>query len=263
MGNFEIVRDFLEKWENSILGALEIIGQAVDRAGYSAGPPESDVDYDGAYTQLRYLMRVVSPGRPLYLEGMDALVCFTLLESNEGTMEFVPFIEIFNNEGSFYDEIDLSRPMSLQDPSWGEVITSAKEQASDIILILDSYFPKPAKRRWKILVTTPENVQLHPSTHTNEDIAKEDVSFRLTAMVEKMEELFWELEVLKMYSGWNSRSTYAISEIRYHLEEQETWVALRKYHRFLDTMEPSLRKRVIKKVGSLNVERLGGFEDEY
>jgi hypothetical protein len=256
------VEDFVRKWDLPIHDAMEAIGGKLVRAGYGAQSYDSEIDYDLTNPYLRWLMRVWSIGRPDALESMDMMIAFTIVPAQENFLGFLPFIELFNFEGSFLDDIDLSEPLTLDDPSWENVINLAADKAGDIVTILADYFPEPTLRRWKIHFTDPDMAKTHPSIHTNEERARQDVANRLTGILDLTEKLFWTFETLRMYSAWNSASTLAIAQVRVLLDQQEPFMALKRYNRFLDTLEPALRMRVIEMVGSLNVERLGGFPDE-
>lgn len=265
MAKVHTVESFVEKWEGSIIDALGTIGQSIERAGFAVTAPDSDVDTSAFSPHLRWLIRTWAHGRPIGLESMDLLIAITIVQADDAYSDistFLPFIEIFNFEGSFLDDIDLSDPIGLDNPSWEEIIKSAQAKAGDIVAILKGYFPESTKSRWKIHATAPENIPLHPSIHTNEEVAQDDVKFRLSAMLVKLERFFWELETLRIYSGWNSASTYALDQTRLLLKQGEAWEALQTYDEFLETLSPSLKKQVIKTVGSLSVEHLGGFELE-
>lgn len=257
MDKVSALEAFIQKWEPSILDALNTIGEAVHRAGYNTSDPYDEIDLP---EMIRWLMPVGYPGRPAFLESMDMFISFTIVQPDVGLL---PFLEVFNREGSYLDNINISDPLAMDDTSgWEKAMETAKGKANDVVGILEEYFPKPTKRIWKIHVTTPEGVKTHPSLHTNEDIAKQDVSIRLAEMLYKISRLFWEFEAVRMYSAWTSSSSYALAQIHSFLEQGEIWKALLRYHVFIDSMSPSLRDRVTKTVGSLSVERRGGYQDE-
>lgn len=260
MPKVEVLDAFIGKWQPPILDALTTIHDAIERAGYTATDPDSDVDMPEL---LRWSMLTWYPGRPESWESGDLAVALTLVQHDEGSSMFVPFIEAFNMDGSFLDDIFISDALDLNDDQgWREVMDTVRGKADHVVRMLQSYFPTPTKTIWKIQVSDPQKVKQHPSLHTSQEIAKQDVSIKLEAMLDRIARLFWEFEAVRMYSAWTSGSTYAMGQIRALLDQGEVWKALRRYQKFMDELETSLRNRVIKEVGLLQVERIGGYPDE-
>jgi len=259
MPDLAAVESFVAKWQPSIMAALEVMGEAVRRAGYETAAPFDDVDYRSP-PRLVWAMPTWYPGRPEDLESMDMYLMFSLLPADQGDDLFVPVLELQNVEGSYADNIGLGEPLRLEDDrAMSAALAEMQSGANQVAAMIEAYFPKPAKRVWRIKVVEPGGAARHPSVTTNEEFAKAEVTGLLRLAVDRIRRLFWELETVRMHYAWNTGTTAAMSRIEMFLDDGEAWEALREYERMIRSLTPALRSRVTKAIGTLAVETTGGY----
>jgi len=260
MADAALIEAFIRKWETRILAALDNVGEEARRAGYATMLPDADVDVDAMPPRLMWIMRTWYPSRPEELESMDVFLTFSLLPADDEGIVFAPVAELLNVEGSFADDIELGEPLRLDDDrSIASALEAMQAAAGDIVTRLEAYFPKAAKRVWKIKVVGPGGKSWPPSVTTNEDFAKAEVAGLLNLSLDRISRLFWELETVREFYAWNTGTTAAVARIEMFLEQGETWDALREYDKMIKSLTPALRNRVIRRTGTITVETTGGY----
>lgn len=166
------------------------------------------------------------------------------------------------SDGGMTDEVPLSHALLIDDPEWPKVWEKLRGMAPEVTEIVQSWLPKATKRVWRIGGTGPGGVPLHPSIHTNDEIAKDEIAERLLSILESTTELLFKLDAQGRRKGWGSSTSTALMNARLTLQNGKILRALRMYHSMLSDLGPEMKDLINRHSGTLDVEAQGLFIEE-
>lgn len=252
----EVLEQFVKKWRPSVSPLLESFEERLNKAGYAVLNFFDDYFVEEDPPRISWHMYTEIPNRPDDAEYLDMRVEMILMENDEDPGHLYPFLEFSNAEGSIYDDVKLSDPIRIDDDaSWAKLFGDKEFIGDEIVSRIQAYSPTPTKRVWRILGTHPGNTAIHPSLHTNTEVARSEIEERFRGVLDRASRFFWDIEAR---GGSSGAPTGDLLDIRRLLDQGKPLQALKKYHDFLGYLEAGTLSRVNEAAGTIDVVMLGG-----
>lgn len=259
----ESLEQFRDKWDSEIQSALKEIQKSILAAGYEVSYFEEEAGYiDSDPPLLRWFMYTGIRNRPDDDADRDIMVSFDIIGNEPEDGLLTPVLEASTGDGSIVDDIKLSHPLLPESPEWSSVWEALRERATDVTRVVQSWNPKPVKRVWRIGGLGPGSRKTHPSIHTNEEIARSEITERLGTILERATALLFDLDAKKQRKGWDASTSTALMNARLTLHNGKPLRALRMYHRLLEDLNPEMLDLINSFAGTLDVEAEGTYIEE-